>query len=653
MGVDMSVSDTDIEKSATKSTKSSPILKTALALCLSGALIGGGVGIGFGVWGNNENEAPCDSTPELPIGSLLFNVAKLGTLHGLVENRAVVSPLARQTNAQSVVKFLAIPFAEPLGPSDRFTAPRPKSLPLASGNDVLEARFFGLKCPENNAWTGEFGEDCLNLNIYVPETLMRKVLTGVEFEPVPVLIWIHGGAFFLGSNADGPDDDNFETNKDDPSFFVTEHNVIVVKVNYRVGPLGFYALQEVEDTYQANWGVLDQTLAMEWVNTHIAQFGGDLTRRSLSGCSAGGQSVYVHLTENGAGSSELFDQAVVCAAPTGIPWFTLKQAIQFGSVLMEGLNCDSAECLRQKSLDELMQGMWGTNLLTEGPWHESLRYRSVTQMAEPYAPVIDDVVITDQTYQLLANHKLAKKTIIEYSTNEGEQFVTQVFRNDPGDEEAATVPRGKYHTLIKFMFEGGFDIPDYPMLENLLNDLDTPDDYVQCQVDGHDDCFEFLKTLNLGCGGATDPDGECSDEADEFLTAYSWTCPTRNALVFRPTHIYELELTTVHPTAQSLSENNKRCYEMSCHCVGPYYWFGNYAYWKDKELDSEDQAQFGQNLRQIYADFFYMKNIPLKSMADLEPNVVNMLDINESGLTWRETFSVCADLDKMDYYGYC
>ena len=68
---------------------------------------------------------------------------------------------------------------------------------------------------------------------------------------------------------------------------------------------------------------------------------------------------------------------------------------------------------------------------------------------------------------------------------------------------------------------------------------------------------------------------------------------------------------------------------------------------------AEDQAQFGQNLRQIYADFFYMKNIPLKSMAELEPNVVNMLDINESGLTWKETFSVCADLDKMDYYGYC
>lgn len=510
----------DIEKNEAKSSKSSPILKAALALGLGAALIGGGIGIGLGIWGSDDT--PCEAPSELPIGSLLFRSADLGTLHGLVENQAVVSPLVRQTNSQSIVKFLAIPFAEPLTPSDRFTAPRSKSLPLASGSDVFEARYFGLKCPTNDEWTGDFGEDCLNLNVYVPETVMRNVLSGVEFEPVPVLIWIHGGAFFIGSNADGPNDDSFETNKDDPSFFATEHNVIVVKVNYRVGPLGFYALQEVEETYQANWGVLDQTLAMEWINTHIAQFGGDLTRRSLSGCSAGGQSTYVHLTENGAGSSELFDQAIVCAAPTGIPWFTLKQATQFGSVLMEGMQCDTAECLRQKSLDELMKGMWGTNLLTEGPWHESLRYRSVTQMAEPYAPVIDDVVITDQTYQLLANNKLTKKTIIEYSTNEGEQFVTQVFRNDPDNDEVAMVPRGKYHTLIKFMFEGGFDIPDYPLLEELLNDFDIPDDYVKCNVDGHQDCFEFLKTLNLGCGSDTDPEGECRDEADELSIRDLW-----------------------------------------------------------------------------------------------------------------------------------
>ena len=528
----MSTAETDTEKYVEQKTGRSWI-KIILGLCVCAACIGGGIGIGAAIWGS-ENECDleptveptviptvepddceCDLEPnELPIGSVLFSDDQLGTLQGFVENQAVIN--VRQTNPQSVVKFLNIPFAEPLGPKDRFTAPRPKRLPLASGTDVYDARYFGLKCPDNAEFDpdGEFDEDCLNLNVYVPETVMRKVLSGVDYEPVPVLIWIHGGAFFIGSNADGPSDKNPESNKDDPSFFATEHNIIVVKVNYRVGPLGFYALQEPEDKYQANWGVLDQTLAMEWVNTHIDRFGGDLSRRSLSGCSAGGQSTFVHLTENGAGSSELFDQAIVCAAPTGIPWFNLDQAKKFGSVLMTGMDCDTVDCLRQMDLGELIKGLWGVNLLTEGPWHESLRYRSVTQMAEPYAPVIDNMVIMDQTYNLLVDKKLTKKTIIEYSTNEGEQFVTQVFRNVPNDEGSAVVPRQRYHTLIKFMFEGSFALPDFPLLEGLLNDLEKPDDLVECEVAGYDNCFDFLKTLSLGCDGL-DPDAECRDEADE------------------------------------------------------------------------------------------------------------------------------------------
>ena len=356
----------------------------------------------------------------------------------------------------------------------------------------------------------------MNLNVYVPESVMAKALIGEPYDPVPVLIWIHGGAFFIGSNGDGPDDNNFETNKDDPSFIVTEHDIIVVKVNYRVGPLGFYALQEPEDKHQANWGVLDQTLAMQWVNDHISKFGGDINKRTLSGCSAGGQSTFVHLTENGAGSSELFDQAIVCAAPTGIPWFNLEQAKKFGLSLQEGLNCQDVDCLRKLDLETLLNGMWSTNLLIGGPWQESLRYQSVTQMAEPYAPVIDGKIITDTSYSLIRAKKLSKKSIIEYSTNEGEQFVTQVFRNDPenGGKPDVMVPRQKYHTLIKFMFEGSFDLPNYGRLEELLNGLDKPDDLKKCTVEGFDDCFQFLQSLPLGCNG-TDPEEECRDEADE------------------------------------------------------------------------------------------------------------------------------------------
>ena len=66
---------------------------------------------------------------------------------------------------------------------------------------------------------------------------------------------------------------------------------------------------------------------------------------------------------------------------------------------------------------------------------------------------------------------------------------------------------------------------------------------------------------------------------------------------------------------------------------------------------ADKQANYGQNLRQIYADFFYMKNTTLKSMAELDSNTVNMLDINNSELTTTETFMHCTELDKMKYYG--
>ena len=72
------------------------------------------------------------------------------------------------------------------------------------------------------------------------------------------------------------------------------------KLNYRLGSLGFLFLESAEagTDYSGNWAVLDQILAIQWVTDHISKFGGDLTRRTLSGCSAGGQSVFVHLTEH-------------------------------------------------------------------------------------------------------------------------------------------------------------------------------------------------------------------------------------------------------------------------------------------------------------------------------------------------------------------
>ena len=198
------------------------------------------------------------------------------------------------------------------------------------------------------------------------------------------MVFIHGGAFFVGSNHDGPLDGDPDSNEDDPSYFVRSQNIIVVKINYRVGPLGFWYFEDNATKNNGNWALQDQELALKWIDEHIEAFGGDRTKRTLSGCSAGAQSAMVHLTENKIGS--LFEQTIICAAPIGIPYFNIDQAINFGENLMVSVGCETVECLQEMDLRELIDSTWkhiiggiDNKKFLAGPWGESLRYRKVTQ----------------------------------------------------------------------------------------------------------------------------------------------------------------------------------------------------------------------------------------------------------------------------------
>ena len=146
-------------------------------------------------------------------------------------------------------------------------------------------------------------EDCLHLNIWVPEAALLA-----NAEPLPVLIYIHGGAYFAGNNAKSEEAGDYLAN---------EQNIIVVKINYRLGVLGFWYLdvQEQDQMYQGNWGILDQRLGLQWVYENIAEFGGDPNSITISGCSAGGQSVWIHLQEEP--SWPYFQKAIVHSHPGG------------------------------------------------------------------------------------------------------------------------------------------------------------------------------------------------------------------------------------------------------------------------------------------------------------------------------------------------
>ena len=171
--------------------------------------------------------------------------------------------------------FRGVPYAAPIDGVNRFRAPQPRE----SWSGVRDATSIGLISrqaplpPPFGTPLPDAGADCLNLNIWTPDTAGS----------LPVFVWIHGGAFYGGSGV--------EAVYDGASF--ARNGVVCVTINYRLGAQGFLHLADhfPELAESGNAGLLDQIAALKWVQANIASFGGDPTRVTIGGESAGGMSV--------------------------------------------------------------------------------------------------------------------------------------------------------------------------------------------------------------------------------------------------------------------------------------------------------------------------------------------------------------------------
>ncbi len=191
-----------------------------------------------------------------------------------------------------------IPFAQPPLGDLRFRAPQAPS-PWAG---VRDATTFGLASAQSgrmmqrlfSATPEPSGEDCLYLNIWSP---------GADDKRRPVLFWIHGGAFTMGSGS---------TPWYDGTAFATNGDVVVVTINYRLGALGFLHLADIDGKdkdLSSNCGLLDQVAALEWVRDNIAAFGGDPANVTVFGESAGAMSIGTLLAMPAA--KGLFQKAIL------------------------------------------------------------------------------------------------------------------------------------------------------------------------------------------------------------------------------------------------------------------------------------------------------------------------------------------------------
>lgn len=201
----------------------------------------------------------------------------------------------RGRSEEGVAVFRGIPFAAPPTGTRRFAPP----VPPDPWSGVADAGAFGPRAPQNPSLLEQmlgaedegYDEDCLRLNVWAPEGA----------DGLPIMMWIHGGAFETGTGAitwyDGSR--------------LARRGVVVVTINYRLGALGFLHLAPFADGFEGsgNVGLLDQVAALQWVRDNAAAFGGDPNQVCIFGESAGAMSVASLLAVPAA--SGLFGRAIL------------------------------------------------------------------------------------------------------------------------------------------------------------------------------------------------------------------------------------------------------------------------------------------------------------------------------------------------------
>lgn len=196
-------------------------------------------------------------------------------------------------NRDGLIHARGIRYAE----AGRFEAPTLLPVPTTPTSAIER----GPKCPQNSSWfdaAGPLGkelspsEDCLVLSVTAPEGASSA----------PVMAWIHGGAYIVGSG---------QAIKYDPDA-LARLGVVVVNISYRLGMFGYLS----PDPTAGNFGVRDQITALEWIAANIATFGGDPSNVTVFGQSAGGDSICSLLTADG--TEGLFRRAILQSPPLGL-----------------------------------------------------------------------------------------------------------------------------------------------------------------------------------------------------------------------------------------------------------------------------------------------------------------------------------------------
>ena len=316
--------------------------------------------------------------------------------------------------------FLGIPYAAPPVGRNRWRAPGPA--PHWSGTRT--ATHFGASCWQPRVprdgfgpWTHEYvaldtpvSENCLYLNVWMPRARSARE---------PVLVWIHGGGF-IGGSGSVPIYDGAR---------LAAHGIVVVTINYRLGPLGFLITpglaREAVSAHEppGNYGLQDMIAALRWIRGNIAAFGGDPGEVTVAGQSAGAIAINDLLVSPLAAG--LFQRAIIeSGLPSTAPAIPLARAERTGEAFMRSRGVRTSSALRALPPARLMS--------PGGP------------MSGPrYAPIVDGVLLPGPPGRLLgAGRDAVVPVLIGMNADE----------RSASSPETATVSTTEWRTFLRTAF---------------------------------------------------------------------------------------------------------------------------------------------------------------------------------------------------------
>lgn len=280
---------------------------------------------------------------------LTFHLVTLNAVKGQVQpevkiHQGVVRGVYTSTpSGRKIASFKGIPYAKPPVGNARFK----QAEAADSWLGVLNATTTPDACLQldhfhlNTEFEIHGSEDCLYINVFTPTQLSEN---NNNNNMLDVIVFIHGGAFmFLSSSYFG-------------SSILLERDIVLVTLNYRLGPLGFLSTED--SVLPGNNGLKDQVLALKWVQQNIAAFGGNPASVTIAGMSAGGVSVHFHLLSNL--SRGLFKNAIVMSGVSLNPWALMKAGREKTEYIASQLGCPTIDsnllldCLKSRPASQIV-----------------------------------------------------------------------------------------------------------------------------------------------------------------------------------------------------------------------------------------------------------------------------------------------------------